>query len=236
MSQGTDFSFRKDAPILAGMTPGCSVDNSINDISATVAYPNGIAFSGFDLVNQRIPADVLAAKVQSLTSAGIIPDNKKLVDDQIAVDSQFYKTVSLEYCYYENRYTYLLKKYLKLLMSDIQSDLQMAQSVNGSVVDLNKKLQSLLEIMNFISNDRAKRVDGYREHLKSGNVIVNSNLDKLTALKTQLGQGNLKLTTQKEMQKFTEEKNRALRVQITVFAVLNVVALGVVYTAYNQMR
>ena len=42
--------------------------------------------------------------------------------------------------------------------------------------------------------------------------------------------------TQKEMQKFTEEKNRALRVQITVFAVLNVVALGVVYTAYNQMR
>jgi ribosomal protein L15E len=90
--------------------------------------------------------------------------------------------------------------------------------------------------MNFISNDRAKRVDGYRAHLKSGNVVVNSNLDKLTALKTQLGKGNLKLTTQKEMQKFTEEKNRALRVQITVFAVLNVVALGVVYTAYNQMR
>jgi hypothetical protein len=236
MSTPNDFSFRKDAPTLAGMTPGCSVDNSINDISATVPYPNGIAFSGFELVNQRIPADVLASKIQGLTSAGIIPDNKKLVDDQVSADTQFYKTVSLEYCYYENRYTYLLKKYLKLLMSDIPSDLQMAQSVNGSVVDLNKKLQSLLEIMNSISNDRAKRVDGYRAHLQLGNSVVNSNLDKLTALKTQLGKGNLKLTTQKEMQKFTEEKNRALRVQITVFAVLNVVALGVVYTAYSQMR
>jgi len=46
--------------------------------------------------------------------------------------------------------------------------------------------------------------------------------------------GNLRLTTQREMMKYTEEKNRALRVQITVFAILNVVALGVVYTAYKQ--
>jgi hypothetical protein len=236
MSQGQDFSFRTDVPKLAGMTPGCTVDTTIDDASANVPYPNGIAFSGFELANQRIPPDVLASQIKSLISAGVIPDNKRLTDDQVQADARFYKAVAQEYCYYENRYTYLLKKYLKLLMSDIGSDVQLSQSVNGKVVDLNKKMQSLLEIMNYISNERSKRVDGYRSHLADGNTVVGKNLDKLTALKTQLGSGNLRLTTQKEMQKFTEEKNRALRVQITVFAVLNVVALGVVYTAYSQMR
>jgi hypothetical protein len=236
MSQGQDFSFRTDVPKLSAMTPGCTVDTTIDDTSANIPYPNGIAFSGFELANQRIPASILASQIQSLISAGVIPDNKKLADEQVKADSQFYKAVAQEYCYYENRYAYLLKKYLKLLMSDIGSDVQLSQSVNGKVVDLNKKMQSLLEIMNYISNERSKRVDGYRTHLVAGNTLVNSNLDKLTALKTQLGSGNLRLTSQKEMQKFTEEKNRALRVQITVFAVLNVVALGVVYTAYSQMR
>jgi hypothetical protein len=88
--------------------------------------------------------------------------------------------------------------------------------------------------MNAVANDRAQKVDKYRGHLVDGNTVINKNIAKLAAIKTKMNAGNLRLTTQREMMKYTEEKNRALRVQITVFAVLNVVALGVVYTAYKQ--
>jgi hypothetical protein len=104
----------------------------------------------------------------------------------------------------------------------------------STVTNLNKRLQSLLEIMNAVANERAKRVDGYRSRHVAGNNLINENITKLSEMKRKLGASNLRLTTQKEMMAYTEEKNRALRVQITVFAILNVVALGVVYTAYKQ--
>jgi hypothetical protein len=89
--------------------------------------------------------------------------------------------------------------------------------------------------MNAVSNERATKVDKYRGHLVDGNSVINANIARLAALKAKMNAGNLRLTTQREMMQYTEEKNRALRVQITVFAVLNVVALGVVYTAYQSV-
>jgi hypothetical protein len=233
--QPTDFSFRRDLPILAGPVEGCQEDNTINDQTAMSLFPNGISFSDFDLNDkQRIPPEVLAAKMTMLAQRKLIPANLRDVDTQIGLDTTFYESVRREYCWYENRYQYLLKKYLRLLMSDNREDVQISQSMNMSVTDLNKRLQSLLEIMNNISNARAQRVDSFRGRHVDGNMAINSNLDKLATLKKKLNSDNLRLTTQREMQRYTEEKNRALRLQITVFAVLNVVALGVVYTAYKQ--
>lgn len=231
----TDFSFRKDLPILAGPVEGCREDTTINDQTAMSLFPNGLSFSDFDLNNrQRIPPEVLAAKITMLGQRKLIPANQRDVDTQIALDTTFYESVRNEYCWYENRYQFLLRRYLRLLMSDNRDDVQLSQRMNMSVTDLNKRLQSLLEIMNNISNSRAQRVDSFRGRHVDGNKAINTNLDKLSALKRKMNSDNLRLTTQREMKRYTEEKNRALRLQITVFAVLNVVALGVVYTAYKQ--
>jgi len=232
---GPDYSFRKDVPILSAPVDGCVVDNTIDDVSALTMFPNGISFSGFDLNDQqRIPPEILASNLGTLKAKKQIPDFLTSIDDQIAIDTQFYQNIKMEYCWYENRYSYLLGKYLKLLTSDNKADITLSQSMNGATTNLNKRLQSLLEIMNAVSNERAKKVDTYRGHLVDGNSVINANITKLAALKAKMNAGNLRLTTQREMMKYTEEKNRALRVQITVFAVLNVVALGVVYTAYRQ--
>jgi hypothetical protein len=235
MSTATDYSFRKDFPTLAGPIDGCVPDTSITDESVNVQFPNGVSFSGFDLDNrQRVPVDALAAQITNLKSNGQWPDNKAKVDEQIQVDTQFYQAVKKEYCWYENRYSYILPKYLTLLTSDNKSDITLSQAMLASVTNLNKRLQSLLEIMNAVANERATRVDGYRARHVSGNNLINTNIAKLAEMKRKLSSSNVRLSTQKEMIAYTEEKNRALRVQITVFAVLNVIALGVVYTAYKQ--
>ena len=230
-----DYSFRKDVPILSAPVEGCVVDKTIDDLSARMLFPQGVSFTGFDLnEQQRIPTEILASKLATLKANKIIPDFQTSIDDQIMLDTKFYQNIKKEYCWYENRYSYLLGKYLKLLTSDNKEDITLSQTMNGATTDLNKRLQSLLEIMNAVANDRAKKVDKYRGHLVEGNTAINTNIAKLAAIKTKMNAGNLRLTTQREMMKYTEEKNRALRVQITVFAVLNVVALGVVYTAYKQ--
>jgi hypothetical protein len=235
MSTATDYSFRKDFPTLAGPVDGCAADSSITDSTVTAMFPNGVSFSGFDLDDrQRVPTESLNAQISNLKSAGTWPINKVKVDDQIQVDTQFYQAVKREYCWYENRYSYILPKYLTLLTSDNKSDITLSQAMLSTVTNLNKRLQSLLEIMNAVANERAKRVDGYRSRHVAGNNLINENITKLSEMKRKLGASNLRLTTQKEMMAYTEEKNRALRVQITVFAILNVVALGVVYTAYKQ--
>jgi len=230
-----DFSFRKDLPTLAGPVDGCAADVTINDSTALVLFPNGVSFTGFNLNDQqRIPPDILTAKIMTLQNSNLIPSNKTSVDDQVSVDSQFYKSVKTEYCWYENRYNYLLRKYLKLLMSDNKDDITLSMSLNNSTTELNKRLQSLLEIMNAVANERAKRVDTFRQRHVDGNDSINKNILRLADIKKKLSSNNLRLSTQREMQVYTEEKNRALRVQVTVFAILNVVALGVVYTAYSQ--
>ena len=160
MTTVQDYSFRKDLPILAGPVDGCAADATINDATAQLLFPNGISFTGFELNDQqRIPPDVLAAKITSLQSSNLMPTNKGDVDQQVDVDSQFYKSVKMEYCWYENRYNYLLRKYLKLLMSDNKNDVTLSMSLNNSTTEVNKRLQSLLEIMNAVANERAKRVD-----------------------------------------------------------------------------
>jgi hypothetical protein len=235
MTSAQDYSFRKDLPILAGPVDGCAADVTINDTSALILFPNGISFSGFELDDkQRIPSEVLMSKITDLKTKGLLPDNKKLIDDQISVDAEFYKKVKQEYCWYENRYAYLLRKYLRLLMSDNKEDVTLSMSLNGATTDMNKRLQSLLEIMNAVANERAQRVDSFRQRHVDGNDSINKNILRLADIKRKLTASNLRLSTQREMQSYTEEKNRALRVQVTVFAILNVVALGVVYTAYSQ--
>jgi len=232
---GPDYSFRKDVPVLSTPVEGCVADKTLDDVSARTLFPNGVSFTGFDLNSeQRIPPDILAAKITNLQNNNLIPSNKTSVDDQVAVDSQFYKAVKTEYCWYENRYNYLLRKYLKLLMSDNKDDITLSMSLNNSTTELNKRLQSLLEIMNAVANERAKRVDTFRQRHVDGNDSINKNIQRLADIKKKLTSNNLRLSTQREMQVYTEEKNRALRVQVTVFAILNVVALGVVYTAYSQ--
>jgi hypothetical protein len=234
MSTATDYSYRKDFPTLAGPVDGC-VAETIDDSSVQILFTDGVSFSGFNLDNrQRVPVDALAAQITNLKSAGKWPDNKIKIDEQIDVDTKFYQAVKREYCWYENRYSYLLPKYLKLLASSNKSDISLSQGMVSAVTDLNKRLQSLLEIMNAVANERATRVDGYRARHVTGNNVINTNINKLAEMKRKLGASNLRLTTQKEMMVYTEEKNRALRVQITIFAVLNVIALGVVYTAYKQ--
>jgi hypothetical protein len=119
-------------------------------------------------------------------------------------------------------------------MSDNKDDITLSMSLNNSTTEVNKRLQSLLEIMNAVANERAKRVDTFRQRHIDGNDSINKNILRLADIKKKLNSNNLRLSTQREMQVYTEEKNRALRVQVTVFAILNVVALGVVYTAYSQ--
>ena len=232
---GPDYSFRKDVPVLSTPVEGCVADETLDDVSARTLFPNGVSFTGFELNDKsRIPTEILTSNLATLKATKKIPNYLTSIDDQIAIDTQFYQNIKKEYCWYENRYTYMLTRYLKLLTSDNNDDITLSQSINSATTDLNKRLQSLLEIMNAVANERARKVDKYRGHLVDGNTVINKNIENLASMKAKMNAGNLRLTTQREMMKYTEEKNRALRVQITVFAILNVVALGVVYTAYKQ--
>jgi hypothetical protein len=181
--------------------------------------------------NKRINQAALQSYVQSLIGTGRIPGQLSEFNSQMAADKAFYAEVKAEYCFYEARYVAALNQFLTLVADPNGADTSAALA---ATVELNKRLNSLLEIMNTVSNMRAQKVN---ERSKNLNVSSSELQKKIAILQSQqdfLQKGDVTRKTYEEMLRFSAEKSQATNVQIMFFVILNIVALGTVLTVYRQ--
>jgi hypothetical protein len=150
---------------------------------------------------------------------------------QMAADAAFYADVKTEYCFYEARYVAALNQFLTLVADPNGADTSAALA---ATVDLNKRLNSLLEIMNTVSNMRAQKVNERSVNLNVTNSELQKKIDILQSQQKFLQAGDVTRKTQEEMLRFSAEKSQATNIQIMFFVILNVVALGTVLTVYRQ--
>jgi len=103
-------------------------------------------------------------------------------------------------------------------------------------VNLNKRLNSLLEILNYVGNSRARDVNERSPDIDKANVSLQ---DKINVLKKQqdfLTSSDTVTRTQEEMVRYSAEKNHAMNIQIIFFVAVNVIALGTIITVYKSVR
>ncbi len=199
-------------------------------------FPNGVSTTDLpvDQSTQRIGTAAIQGYVTGLVGKGAIPGELGNFDQQMVADKRFYTQVQGEYCFYEARYKTALAQFLSLVSAPTGSDDASVQAVLKQTVALNQRLNSLLEIINYVGNDRAQKVNVRSPEIDKANTDIQKKITMLNEQKNFLQTSDVRENTQREMMRYSEEKNRAMRIQIMFFVALNVVALGTVLTVYKS--
>ena len=211
--------------------PGGAVPYSVVDEK----FPNGVATDTLpvDASTKRISTNALQGYVNNLINTNVIPAQTGSITAQIAADKVFYANIQAEYCFYEARYIAALTQFI--------TEISAKNGGTGDrplqkTVSLNKKLNSIMEILSYIGNDRARKVNVRSEDINKANVAVDTKLAQLQAQQKYLESTNVRLETQTEMMRYSKEKNSAMNIQVMFFIALNVVAIGTVFTVYTRLK
>lgn len=238
--------FVKSIPGLASPDLCPAAGSSFDIASLQESFKGGIATTNLtpDPDTNRIPISELAKFVAALESAGIVPVHQPKpssrtdsletdMDKLIADDSKFFGLVRDEYCYYEGRYKFALRRFLELSTSlDNNNNEAARQMLNISTV-LNQKLNNLLEVVAYVTETRVTLINSNKGTINEGNRHINQRLGELKSQYNLLSRDSAQIETQKEMVKYTKEKNEHVMNQITVFAALNAFAIGAVFAIYR---
>ena len=211
---------------------GSATADQIYDVSA-----NSISTASLPIDPQtnRISAAALQGYVDTQIAAGVIPGESGTLDAQLKADAAFYAAVKAEYCFYEARYIAALTQFLTLASVQAGVDQAALKKVLDQTVVLNKRLNSLLEIVAYVGNQRAQATNNRSSQITSANKALGEKLAVLAEQKNFLESSDATIQTQQEMLRYSAEKGRAMNIQIMVFVALNVVALGTVLTVYRSM-
>lgn len=220
---------------VARITAPICTGSSVSYTQVDEVFPNGVSTTALsiDPTTKRISNSALQGYVDGLKASGKIPGPNLDINRQIAVDKAFYAAVQAEYCHYEKRYLAALTQFITVISSSTGGN---GQDALNKTIALNKRLNSLIEIIGYVGNDRARQVNNRNDSINRANQDINSKLSKLKAQQDFLQSSNVRLRTQEEMMRYSKEKNSAMNIQIMFFVALNVVALGTVFMVYKNVR
>jgi len=192
-----------------------------------------------DPATNRIATASLRSYINSLTankSPPNIPGKLGNFDEQMAADKQFYAATQAEYCFYEVRYKAALSTFLGLVADQQNPDKQAISIALAQASMLNARLNSLLEIINYVGNDRATHVNTRSHSINTANGAIQEKIKLLKAQHDYIESSDVTIRTQEEMIRYSAEKSRAMNIQIIFFVALNVVALGTIITVYKSIK
>jgi hypothetical protein len=201
------------------------------DPSKSISNPNSIS----DPSTGRISAAAVQSMIDERRRQGLLPPAPKYdqppgdLAGQINTDVTTYNNLQAEYCYYEAQYKKALSEYLNAVTSTDTSLNVQAKTLLLPVTSLNARLNSLLEIMNALSQDRANNVESNKGAINQANKRISEKLSGLQDQYNRITKGDHAVLVQKRMVEYTEEKNNAVSNQIGLYIALNIAAIGMIF-------
>lgn len=220
---------------------------TINDLQTP--FPNSLLpTSASRTQDGLITDDSLQAWLQSLQSSGVIPvrpDMTQLQGGQagtatgsplavyVQQEGALLDQMKSEFCYYEVRYKYSLNQLLNSVAqtslpatptAGAQSTFEMYLPVTKI---LNQNMNDLSQVVNGIAKLRYSLSQGDSQAINSINATLAARSVALQKQSTILSSGSTAADLRKRMVEYTEEKNKATSNLLTLYAVLNIVAIGV---------
>ena len=187
-----------------------------------------------------IANDAIAQHVKSLIGSGVIPkppmdaQGNMDMDKLMAQDGTLYQNLQAEFCWYESRYIYALNQFLQAATLRQATDAAQANQYLGITQTLNKRANSVLQVISYLAQNRVGDIMAAKGGIDGMNTDINQKLAALQAGYSLLSQNDAVLTTQKEMVRYTEEKNNYTSNKIIVWTALNVIALGAIFYVYRM--
>jgi len=211
--------------------------NSLQRLSSDIC--NG-ATASTDQIDEVMPGSIstttetagIQSYAQGLIASGKIPGGQGSAEEQLRADQAFDSQVKAEYCFYEARYITALRQFVTTVAD---SNGSASAPVLQTTVNLNRRLNSLLEIINYVSNERSRKVNDRGSEITAANTALQGKIKALAEQQRFLESSDVRIRTQEEMVRYSAEKSRAMNIQIMFFVALNVVALGTIFTVYTSM-
>ena len=209
-------------------------------------YASGVASDVLIPSSGRVTADAVAAHVAGLKQSGIIParattgqNGETDMATQVANDTALFNKLREEHCYYEQRYKQALRTFLTKAATagaaggNSAANAEATSALNAAIT-LNKRLNSVLEVMNYLTYERFSSVNANTASINSANTKINAKLSELQANYDMLSRDNAIILTQREMVRYTEEKNSYTTNQIAAWAAMNIMALATIFYVYRN--
>jgi hypothetical protein len=200
-------------------------------------FPKGISSPSLvpNPSSGRIDASILMSYVSDLVNTNLAPGRKENYDDQVKADTAFFLAVKNEYCFYEVRYKLALGKFLDAISAPgVDTTSAPFKKIIQQVIALNVRLNSILEIVAYIGNERAGQVNTISSSISTENAALSEKVATLKAQRTILESREGHIRTQEEMIRYSAEKNDSMNQQVIGFVLLNILALGVVVSVYSR--
>ena len=135
-----------------------------------------------------------------------IKERAEDIETQRDNDDAMVKGLKLEYCYYFNRYNVALKT----LYDEITKPAPNTTTVQGVLTNtmiLNRRVNALIEVMDYLANDRVEKINTRASQINAANILLGTDLASLNAQAQALKDTDIVIKSQKEMVRYTQEKN-----------------------------
>ena len=184
-----------------------------------------------DIENGTLKPSVVNSIILNLKNSGEISINeekqKKLIEN-----------VKSEYCFYYARYRYILDKCFTFLSKNditIQNNKTTLIQYITKAEMLNSKIVCLTEIINGVTAEFIKIKTSNETEIKLFNEEIKINQNKLIEQNKIISSNQSIAQLNKEMVKYTEEKNRYTDNLLKVYSVLNIIVLGLLVYVYKSV-
>lgn len=155
-------------------------------------------------------------------------------------DAAFINRLRLEYCFYEARYKYAVRQ----LIQKLQDGYSDTNTQNEALIKkflafsqtLNRKLNDLSQISNMITEFRNKQTQASSAGIDALNRQIAERTQKIEEQNAILAGGDGQTKLYKEMMKYTRERVDYTNNMLTMYAFMNVTALGLLVYLYSAMK
>lgn len=158
--------------------------------------------------------------------------NGSSVQEQSTKDAEFMTRAKAEYCFLRMYYKGFLEAFLTTVSGN---DDTQASNYLGILIELNKKINAFVSLVDYIANKRAAYIDLRSSLFQTENENLMANFEPIAAATANLDAQKSILDTRKEMIRYTKEKNNSITNHISLWAALNVVAIAMIFTLYRKM-
>ena len=212
----------------------------IASIDTPPATHNGIADDAWiQQTVQKLEASGILPKPTNLSKINSTPFDSPDTRDPLAKyvnkDRTLQDNIKKEYCFYETRYFAALDNFLQSIAdSSLKGKPADVNSKLDTCKQLNSKLNLLTQIVNGISKYRHSNNSKYQSSINSINDNLRTRQKSLQEQSDILNKETASAELYKRMVGYTIEKNNANQNLLTLYGVLNLVALGIiVYISRN---
>jgi hypothetical protein len=206
-------------------------DPQTNRFSTGTLMSHVDTLRGAGVLKKRPEQSVVQAGIGvEAATTGVEPN----MDELVLQDANEYKMLHEEYCFYEQRYRYALRQFLTLATSRNSEDNAQARSLLSSTIRLNRRVNAMIEIMNFLAQERVDATNANKEAINTSTKAINERLAKLRNTFNKLSSDYKSITTTKEMIRYTTEKNNNVTNQISLWATLNVLSIATIFYVYRS--